>query len=109
MVEIARSKGEARRLGLDTYKTLRPCKKGHNAPRWTISKQCVECQPMPRTKQAVSEMRGAYNHALNLTIQSGILFVPIPKDDGSWWAVPVRDADSLDDRTQADPVKYDGD
>lgn len=44
MVElIARTKGEAKKLGHDTYQTVTPCKNGHHSPRWTISKQCIEC------------------------------------------------------------------
>lgn len=106
---IARTKGEARSLGLDTYLPKLPCKKcGEHAERWAISKQCVKCQPMPRTKAAVTKMRNAYNHSLHLTIKTGILYVPIPKDD-EWWAIPVRDQGVAYDGTEAAPVRYDGD
>jgi hypothetical protein len=105
---IARTKGQARRLGHDTFNTGTPCKNGHNASRWTISKQCVECQSMPRDKAYVEWMRAAYVKAFDLTLRSGIAHVPI-LDDGQWWAIPVRDVNTKDDGTQADPVLIEDD
>ncbi|WP_299850604.1 hypothetical protein [uncultured Roseovarius sp.] len=105
---IARTKGEAKKLGHDTYQTVTPCKNGHNAPRWTVSRQCVECQTMPRDKVYVERMRAAYLKAFDVTLRTGVAHVPILKDDG-WWAIPVRDPSQPDDGTQADCVKINGD
>jgi len=109
MVElIARTKGEAKKLGHDTYQTGTPCKNGHHAPRWTISRQCIECQPMPRDESYVRRMRAAYTKACEVTLRTGIAHVPILKDDG-WWTVPVRDPSQPHDQTQAESVRVDGD
>lgn len=104
MVEfIARTKGEAKKLGQDTFQTGSPCKNGHSAPRWTISRRCIECQPMPRNKAYVSRMRSAYLKACDVTLRTGVSHVPILKDD-EWWAVPVRDVNAKDDGIKADPI-----
>ena len=105
---VARTKGQARRLGHDTFNTGTPCKNGHNAPRWTISKQCVECQPMPRDRAYVERMRSAYLKAFDVTLRTGIAMVPI-QDDGQWWAIPIRDVNTKDDGAQADPVLIEDD
>jgi hypothetical protein len=104
MVElIARTKGEARTLGHDTFQTGTPCENGHRAPRWTISRQCIECQPMPRDKAYVVRMRAAYLKAFDVTLRTGFVHFPI-LSDGQWWAVAVRDVNAKDDGTLADPV-----
>lgn len=38
---------EARRLGLSTYDTGRPCRRGHLSPRYVIGGQCIECIATP--------------------------------------------------------------
>lgn len=45
------SRKEAKRLGLTTYWTGRPCKRGHIAARYTGSGSCVECKRQDGVKQ----------------------------------------------------------
>ena len=35
---------EAKRLGLKTYNTGRPCRKGHTVDRYTSTRTCIRCQ-----------------------------------------------------------------
>jgi hypothetical protein len=39
----ASSRPEARKLGLKTYRTGRPCRAGHVGERWTSNGCCREC------------------------------------------------------------------
>jgi 5-methylcytosine-specific restriction endonuclease McrA len=43
MMDLPKSKSEARQLGAVKYWTGRPCSKGHYAPRYTVNGACCEC------------------------------------------------------------------
>ena len=50
--ETITSRKEARLAGESLYYTGKPCRKGHDSPRYVSSGQCVECkrrQPVPET------------------------------------------------------------
>lgn len=86
----AKTAAEAKRRGHATYYTGKGCRAGHDAPRWAISRTCIECMPMDRSPEYVQKMRAAFDAAYYRTLKTGYLHVPVGRDDG-WWIVPVRD------------------
>lgn len=100
----AKTAGEAKLLGLATYYKGDKCEAGHDAPRWAISRTCIECQPMDRSREYVQQMRAAFNEAYYRTLKTGYLHVPAQRDDG-WWILPVRDADVPASGPQVEGIK----
>ncbi|HEX7117320.1 MAG TPA: hypothetical protein VF212_00935 [Longimicrobiales bacterium] len=41
--KLPKSRALATAMGLDKYQTGKPCKRGHNSPRWTSSNECIAC------------------------------------------------------------------
>ena len=49
-MSVARSRWEAKQLGLNKYFTGKPCPHGHNVERYTINGVCVQCHIGKATK-----------------------------------------------------------
>ena len=53
------TRAEAMQLGLETYQTGKPCKRGHVGPRDTLKGECLECRKAYR-----EEDQKAYREAV---------------------------------------------
>lgn len=50
MRKLPRSRAEALAAGADRYYTRKPCKHGHDSPRYTANGTCVQCSTERATR-----------------------------------------------------------
>lgn len=88
---IALSRKVAKEAALDTYISKKICEDCRSTgKRWVVSKQCVNCFRLDRTRDGRKRMHKAYLDAFLVTLREGLVFVPMTRDNGlTWTAVGV--------------------